>query len=158
MGNLATQRPSIAVGAGTVLSAAQAREAVAAGASFVVSPGLSESVVEACRELGVPVLPGVATATDIMRAIGMGLGVLKFFPAEAMGGLPVLRALAAPFGAVRFVPTGGIDASLAGSYLSHPQVAAVGGSWLVPPAAVRAEDFAAIETLARSALAAVPVA
>jgi 2-dehydro-3-deoxyphosphogluconate aldolase/(4S)-4-hydroxy-2-oxoglutarate aldolase len=120
----------LSVGAGTVLTAEQAERAVAAGARFVVSPGFEEDVVATCRELGVPVVPGIATATELMRALKAGLDTVKLFPAEPLGGVPTLRALAAPFPGVRFVPTGGIDASHLADYLAHPAVLAVGGSWM----------------------------
>ncbi|UXY22995.1 bifunctional 4-hydroxy-2-oxoglutarate aldolase/2-dehydro-3-deoxy-phosphogluconate aldolase [Streptomyces cynarae] len=123
----------LAVGAGTVLTAEQAERAVAAGARFVVSPGFDEDVVTTCRELGVPVVPGIATATELMRALSAGVDTVKLFPAEPLGGLRTLRSLAAPFPRVRFVPTGGIDASCLTSYLAEPAVLAVGGSWMATP-------------------------
>jgi 2-dehydro-3-deoxyphosphogluconate aldolase/(4S)-4-hydroxy-2-oxoglutarate aldolase len=129
------------VGAGTVFTRDQVDRAVAAGAQFVVSPGFSPSVVRHGRELGVPVLPGVATATELMAALDEGVDVVKFFPAEQLGGVGTLRALAAVFGGVRFVPTGGITAGLARSYLDVPAVAAVGGSWMVAPELIRAGAF-----------------
>lgn len=126
-------RGDLVVGAGTVLTTAQVDLAHSSGARFVVSPGLSAAVVERCRELDLSVLPGVSTASEIMHALDLGLDLVKFFPAEPSGGLPAIRALAAAFRQVRFVPTGGITAELAPSYLAHPAVAAVGGSWMVPP-------------------------
>jgi 2-dehydro-3-deoxyphosphogluconate aldolase/(4S)-4-hydroxy-2-oxoglutarate aldolase len=120
----------LTVGAGTVLTSEQAERAVAAGARFVVSPGFDEEVVAKCRELGVPVVPGIATATELMRALKAGLDTVKLFPAEPLGGLRTLRALAAPFPRVRFVPTGGIDAYRMAAYLADPAVLAVGGSWM----------------------------
>lgn len=126
-------RGDLVVGAGTVLTPAQVDLAHSSGARFVVSPGLSAAVVERCRELDLSVLPGVSTASEIMHALDLGLDLVKFFPAEPSGGLPAIRALAAAFRQVRFVPTGGITAELAPSYLAHPAVAAVGGSWMVPP-------------------------
>jgi 2-dehydro-3-deoxyphosphogluconate aldolase / (4S)-4-hydroxy-2-oxoglutarate aldolase len=125
--------PGMLVGAGTVVHPEQVDRAVEAGARFVVSPGLSAPVVRRCRELGVPAMPGVATATEIQAAGEEGLRVLKFFPAEALGGLAMLKALAAPFPGVRFVPTGGITAAQLRAYLDHPSVLAVGGSWMVAP-------------------------
>jgi 2-dehydro-3-deoxyphosphogluconate aldolase/(4S)-4-hydroxy-2-oxoglutarate aldolase len=145
--------PALLVGAGTVIRPEQVDEAVAAGARFVVSPGLSERVVERCREHGVPVVPGVATASDVMAALDLGLDVLKLFPAEACGGVATLKALAGPFPGVRFVPTGGISAANAASYLTLPSVAAVGGSWMVAPQLVRSGDFEAVTRLAREAVA-----
>ena len=121
----------LVVGAGTVLTDRQVDQAVEAGARFVVSPGLSERVVRRCQELGVPVLPGVATPSEVMAALDLGLDTVKFFPAEANGGLATIKALAAAFPQVSFVPTGGITADTAPAYLAHPAVAAVGGSWMV---------------------------
>lgn len=124
-------RDDLVVGAGTVLSERQVDQAVEAGARFVVSPGLSASVVRRCQTLGVPVVPGVATASEIMHALDLGLDTVKFFPAEANGGLATIKALAAAFPQVRFMPTGGITVDSAPAYLAHPSVAAVGGSWMV---------------------------
>lgn len=139
-------RGDLLVGAGTVITAAQVDRAHDAGARYVVSPGLSAEVVRRCRELGLPVLPGVSTATEIIGALDLGVGTVKFFPAEACGGLPTVSALAAAFPQVRFVPTGGITAESAPTYLAHRAVAAVGGSWMVAPdllAAGRWDDVAA---------------
>jgi 2-dehydro-3-deoxyphosphogluconate aldolase / (4S)-4-hydroxy-2-oxoglutarate aldolase len=132
LGRLA-QCGDLVVGAGTVLTADQVDRAHEAGARFVVSPGLSAPVVRRCQELGLPVIPGVSTATEIMQALDLGLDTLKLFPAEACGGLGTVKALAAAFPQVRFVPTGGITAASAPVYLAHPAVAAVGGSWMVAP-------------------------
>lgn len=124
-------RDDLVVGAGTVLTARQVDEALDAGAGFVVSPGLSADVVRRCQEAGVPVIPGVSTASEIMAALDLGLDTVKFFPAEANGGLAGVKALAAAFPQVRFMPTGGITAESAPTYLAHPAVVAVGGSWMV---------------------------
>ncbi|SEC73025.1 2-keto-3-deoxy-phosphogluconate aldolase [Nocardioides exalbidus] len=121
----------LVVGAGTVLTDRQVDQAIEAGAKFVVSPGLSASVVRRCQEAGVPVIPGVATPSEIMLALDLGLDTVKFFPAEANGGLATIKALAAAFPQVRFMPTGGITVDTAPAYLAHPSVAAVGGSWMV---------------------------
>ena len=142
----------LVVGAGTVLTAEQADRAVAAGARFVVSPGLDHEVVVRCRELGVPVLPGVATATELMRALKAGLDTVKFFPAEPLGGRAMLRALAAPFPGLRFMPTGGIDAAALPGYLAEPSVLAVGGSWMATPALLRSGDWAEIRRLTAEAV------
>ncbi|MER7755019.1 bifunctional 4-hydroxy-2-oxoglutarate aldolase/2-dehydro-3-deoxy-phosphogluconate aldolase [Kitasatospora sp. NPDC097643] len=142
----------LAVGAGTVLDPEQAERAVAAGARFVVSPGLDEDVVAKCRELGVPVVPGIATATELMRALRAGLTTVKLFPAEPLGGLPALRALAAPFPDVRFVPTGGIGPGALTGYLAEPAVLAVGGSWLATPAHLDAGDYTEIRRLTAEAV------
>jgi len=125
------ERDDLVVGAGTVLTDRQVDEAVEAGARFVVSPGLSAAVVRRCQEVGVPVVPGVSTPTEIMQALDLGLDTVKFFPAEANGGLATIKALAAAFPQVRFMPTGGITVDTAPSYLAHPSVVAVGGSWMV---------------------------
>ena len=121
------------VGAGTVLNERMLGEAIGAGARFIVSPGLTEPLGKAALASGVPFLPGVATAGDIMRGLDLGLSRFKFFPAEASGGLTALKALAAVFGAVRFCPTGGIREDTAPEWLAHPAVLCVGGSWVVQP-------------------------
>ncbi|MGW1751738.1 bifunctional 4-hydroxy-2-oxoglutarate aldolase/2-dehydro-3-deoxy-phosphogluconate aldolase [Streptomyces sp. NPDC002092] len=142
----------LTVGAGTVLTPEQAERAVAAGARFVVSPGFDDEVVARCRELGVPVIPGVATATEVMRALKAGLDTVKLFPAEPLGGLRTLRALAAPFPGVRFMPTGGIDAYRMAAYLADPAVLAVGGSWMATPALLKSGDYAEIRRLTADAV------
>jgi 2-dehydro-3-deoxyphosphogluconate aldolase / (4S)-4-hydroxy-2-oxoglutarate aldolase len=145
--------PRLLVGAGTVLNRDQVDRAVAAGARFVVSPGYSPAVVRHCRDAGIPVLPGVATATEIMAALDDGVEVMKFFPAEQLGGVGTLRALAAVFTAVRFVPTGGITPALAPSYLDIASVAAVGGSWMVAADLIKAGAYGRIAELAAEAVA-----
>ncbi|WP_225102186.1 bifunctional 4-hydroxy-2-oxoglutarate aldolase/2-dehydro-3-deoxy-phosphogluconate aldolase [Streptomyces sp. CoH27] len=142
----------LTVGAGTVLTPEQAERAVAAGARFVVSPGFDEEVVAKCRELGVPVIPGVATATELMRALKAGLDTVKLFPAEPLGGLRTLRALAAPVPGTRFMPTGGIDADGLPGYLAEPAVLAVGGSWMATPALLQSGDYAEIRRLTADAV------
>lgn len=134
----------LCVGAGTVVRPDQVDAAAEAGARFIVSPGLSPAVVARSRHHGLPVLPGVATPTDIMAALELGLDVLKFFPAGQLGGPATLRALAGPFTSVRFVPTGGITADLLERYLAEPSVLAVGGSWMVEPRLIAAGDWAEI--------------
>jgi 2-dehydro-3-deoxyphosphogluconate aldolase/(4S)-4-hydroxy-2-oxoglutarate aldolase len=146
-------RGDILVGAGTVLTAEQVDRAVDAGASYVVSPGLSRAVVERCRERGVLPLPGAVTATEIQAALELGLDTVKFFPAGTSGGAPAIKALAAPFGGVRFVPTGGIGPKNLREYLDIPAVAAVGGSWMVPKNLVAAGDFAEVTRLTTDAVA-----
>lgn len=146
-------RGDILVGAGTVLTAAQVDQAVAAGARFVVSPGLSRAVVERCQERGVPALPGVVTATEVQAALELGLTTVKFFPAGTSGGAAAIAALAAPFRGVRFVPTGGVGPANLHEYLALPSVAAVGGSWMVPRDRVAAGDFAGIARLIADAVA-----
>jgi len=138
------------VGAGTVVRAEQVDQVLDAGARFVVTPGVSAAVLERCRELEMPVVPGVATATEVIAALDHGVELLKLFPAEASGGVAMIKALAAPFPEVRFVPTGGVSAENATSYLRLPAVAAVGGSWMVTPAL--SGDFEAVATLAAQAV------
>ncbi|GIG28437.1 bifunctional 4-hydroxy-2-oxoglutarate aldolase/2-dehydro-3-deoxy-phosphogluconate aldolase [Cellulomonas marina] len=146
-------RGDMLVGAGTVLTAEQVDTAVAAGASYVVSPGTSRAVVERCAEHGVLALPGAVTATEIQAALELGLTTVKFFPAGTSGGAPAIAALAAPFGGVRFVPTGGVGPKNLHEYLALPAVAAVGGSWMVPKDRIAAGDFAAVRELTAEAVA-----
>jgi len=146
------------VGAGTILSIAQAERAVAAGARFLVAPGTNPKVVQWAKKHHIPMVPGVQTATEVESALELGATHLKFFPAEVAGGTKMLKALSAPYGGVRWMPTGGVTEANMGSYLSLPSVFAVGGSWLVPPAALQKKDFGQIEELARSAVAALEVA
>ena len=143
--------PDIRVGAGTVVTVAQAEAALAAGASFIVAPGFDPAVVDFALEHGVPIVPGVCTPTEVGMALGRGLSVLKLFPAEAAGGVAYLKALAAPFGGVRFVPTGGIGPDNLAAYLAVKQVIACGGSWMVKKALIAAGEFDTIRTLATQA-------
>lgn len=138
---IAEAYPDMLVGAGTVLTPEQAEQAVAAGAKFIVSPGLNPVVVDWCLENGVPVFPGVCTPTEIEMAFQKGLRVVKFFPAEPIGGLPYLKAIAAPYGMMEFIPTGGIGVGNFVTYLGFGRVVATGGSWMVQPEWVRAGDF-----------------
>jgi 2-dehydro-3-deoxyphosphogluconate aldolase/(4S)-4-hydroxy-2-oxoglutarate aldolase len=138
------------VGAGTVTGVPDLNKAMAAGAEFIVSPGLTDKLGKAAVAAGVPFLPGIANAGDIMRGLDLGLNRFKFFPAMAAGGLPALKALAAPFGNVRFCPTGGITPENAAEWLAFDPVLCVGGSWVSPKGA---PDKAAIEALAREAFA-----
>lgn len=146
---IAAAVPQALVGAGTVRSVADARDAVAAGARFAVSPGYTNDLGRACRDLGLPLLPGVATASEVLQATADGLHFLKFFPASAAGGVPMLKALAGPFPDVAFCPTGGISAQTAPQYLALPNVPVCGGSWLTPADAVEAGDWPRITALAR---------
>ncbi|MCM3689597.1 bifunctional 4-hydroxy-2-oxoglutarate aldolase/2-dehydro-3-deoxy-phosphogluconate aldolase [Kocuria rosea] len=146
-------REDMLVGAGTVLTAQQVDQAVAAGASYIVSPGLSRAVVERCQDHGVLALPGAVTATEVQAALELGLTTVKFFPAGTSGGAPAISALAAPFGGVRFVPTGGVGPKNLHEYLAIPAVAAVGGSWMVSRDLVRSGDFAQITRLTTEAVA-----
>ncbi len=145
--------PGAIVGAGTVLSAEQARAAVDAGAAFIVSPGLDEGVVQVAQGAGLPVFPGIATATELQRAWNLGLDTVKFFPAGLAGGSAMLKALAAVFRGVRFMPTGGVSAANLAEYLAVPSVIACGGSWLTPLEDLKAGNFTAITRLAQEALA-----
>jgi 2-dehydro-3-deoxyphosphogluconate aldolase / (4S)-4-hydroxy-2-oxoglutarate aldolase len=143
--------PAVVLGAGTVLTLEQAQEAVDAGARYIVSPGFHAGIVDWCVARGIPVTPGVATATEIMSALDKGLEILKFFPAEELGGVRMLKALAGPFSSVRFIPTGGITAGTLAEYLRLPNVLAVGGSWMVAPRLIAADDFSEIARLAAEA-------
>jgi 2-dehydro-3-deoxyphosphogluconate aldolase / (4S)-4-hydroxy-2-oxoglutarate aldolase len=141
------------VGAGTVRSVEQLEIAAAAGATFVVSPGLDRTIVERCTAKRLPVMPGIATASELTEALSFGVAVVKLFPAEVIGGVGLIRALAAPFPEARFVPTGGLSAENAGDYLALPQVVAVGGSWMVAPPLLAAGKWDEIERLTAEALA-----
>ena len=146
------RRGDITVGAGTVLSVEQAQKAIGAGAGFVVAPGLNPKVVRFCLDNNIPVTPGVATPTDIEAAMNLGLEILKFFPAEAFGGLKTLKAMSAPYQAVKFIPTGGLNAQNVVDYLKFPKVAAVGGSWIVKSDAIAGGEFDKITQLTREAV------
>jgi 2-dehydro-3-deoxyphosphogluconate aldolase / (4S)-4-hydroxy-2-oxoglutarate aldolase len=146
---IARNLPEAVVGVGTVLNADDARRASEAGARFAVSPGYTSEVGSACKRLDLPLLPGVATSSEIMAALADGFSFLKLFPAEAAGGIPLLKAWASPFGQVSFCPTGGISQATAANYLALPNVRCVGGSWLTPGDAMRAGDWARITQLAR---------
>lgn len=148
-------RGDVLVGAGTVLTPQQVDQAVAAGAAYVVSPGLSRAVVERCHEHGVLPLPGAVTATEVQAALELGLSTVKFFPAGTSGGAKAIAALAAPFRGVRFVPTGGIGPANLREYLDVPAVAAVGGSWMVPRDRIAAGDLAEVTRLTAEAVASV---
>ncbi len=145
--------PEAIVGAGTVRSAADAQAAKDAGCRFAVSPGYSSEIGQACRHIDLPLLPGVATASEVMAANSDGYYFLKFFPASAAGGVVMLKAFAGPFGDVHFCPTGGITLASAPQFLALPNVKVCGGSWLTPADAVAAGDWARITTLAREASA-----
>jgi 2-dehydro-3-deoxyphosphogluconate aldolase/(4S)-4-hydroxy-2-oxoglutarate aldolase len=150
---IAAERPGLLVGAGTVLTPAQAAAAQAAGARFVVTPGFGPAVVDWCLEHSLPVFPGVCTPTDIELALARGLDTLKFFPAESIGGLPYLKAIAAPYGGIRFLPTGGINAANLRSYLDFRSVVACAGSWMAPAEWIRAGEFGRITAETRRAVA-----
>lgn len=150
---IAKEVPEAVAGAGTIRSAADAQAAALAGARFGVSPGYTRAVGKACHDLGMPLLPGVATGSEIMMAQEDGYQQLKFFPALQAGGAPMLKAWQGPFGEVKFCPTGGIHAGNAAEFLALANVACVGGSWIVPADAIAQKDWARIETLAREAKA-----
>lgn len=143
--------PQATVGAGTVLAGAQAEAAAVAGAQFIVSPGLDESVVAAARAQRLPVFAGVATASEVQRAHNLGLRTVKFFPAGLAGGTAMIRALGAAFRQMKFMPTGGVSAANLAEYLAVPSVVACGGSWLTPAAAVAQGDYERIRSLAAEA-------
>ena len=143
--------PEILVGAGTVLSTGQAERAVAAGAKFIVSPGTNPKVVQYCVENGIPVTPGVQTPTEIEQALAFGLKVLKFFPAEPAGGVKMIKALAAPYTMVKFIPTGGINENNVRDYLKYDRIHACGGSWMVRGDLIRAGEFDRITGLVKEA-------
>jgi 2-dehydro-3-deoxyphosphogluconate aldolase/(4S)-4-hydroxy-2-oxoglutarate aldolase len=145
--------PEILLGAGTVLTIEQAETALDAGAEFIVSPGTNPTVVDHCLLKGVSIFPGVCTPTEIETALSKGVDVVKFFPAEPMGGVKFLQAICAPYRNVQFIPTGGIDTKNIGQYLALPQVVACGGSWMVKPELFEAGDFAKVRQLAGEAMA-----
>lgn len=143
--------PEAVVGAGTVVSAAGVADAVAAGARFLVSPGWTDALLDAMTASGVPFLPGVATASEVVALLERGIGEMKFFPAEAAGGTAYLKSLAGPLPGARFCPTGGISLASAPKYLALPNVGCVGGTWMLPPDALAARDWGRVELLAREA-------
>ncbi len=145
--------PDAVVGAGTILTPEQFAEACAAGARFLVSPGASPRLAQAAAAAPAPFLPGVATASEAMTLMELGFRALKLFPAEAVGGARLLASLAGPLPELRFCPTGGIDLAKAPAYLALPNVACVGGSWMLPKGALAAGDYATVEKLAREAAA-----
>ncbi len=144
--------PEMLVGAGTVLTTEQVDRAVAAGAKFIVSPGLNPKVVKHCQEKNVPITPGTSSPTDIEMALELGLDVVKFFPAEASGGLAKIKAMAAPYTKVKFMPTGGINAKNLQSYLDFPKIVACGGSWMVSGELINSGNFDEIKRLTREAV------
>jgi 2-dehydro-3-deoxyphosphogluconate aldolase / (4S)-4-hydroxy-2-oxoglutarate aldolase len=146
------ERGDMLVGAGTVLTTDQADRAIDAGASFIVAPGTNPRVVEHCLDGDVPIIPGIATPTDIELAMSLGLSYLKFFPAENLGGTSMLKALAGPYPGIRFLPTGGITPEKLPEYLALPSVLACGGSWLAPREALAAGDFGKIRKLIEQAV------
>ena len=147
--------PEMLVGAGTVITLEQCKKAVASGARFIVAPGFDEEVVRWCVENNIPVTPGCVTPTEIMAAMKLGLKVVKFFPAGVYGGLSAMKALSGPFGGIKFIPTGGVNAQNLAEYISAPFIHAVGGSWVCPKADISAGNFEKITALCREAHATV---
>ena len=150
---IAAEVPEAVVGTGTVITPTGVTSAVAAGARFLVSPGWTDTLLDAMRASGVPFLPGVSTTSEVVALLERGVSEMKFFPAEAAGGTPYLRSLADPLPQARFCPTGGVSPASAPAYLGLPNVACVGGTWMLPADAVRAGDWARVATLARGAAA-----
>jgi 2-dehydro-3-deoxyphosphogluconate aldolase/(4S)-4-hydroxy-2-oxoglutarate aldolase len=148
---IAKEFPNMLVGAGTVLSIDNVKNAVDAGAKFIVSPGLNPKVVEYCLENKIPITPGIATPTEIERALEFDLEVVKYFPAEALGGLNYLKAISAPFPKLKFIPTGGIDEKNILNYLQFSKVIACGGSWMVKSELISSKNFEEIKNLASQA-------
>ena len=148
---LAAEFPEMLVGAGTVLTREQVDRAVDAGAKFIVAPGLNPDVVKYCIEKGVPIVPGVQTPSEIEQGLSLGLSVLKFFPAEPAGGLKMIKAVAAPYTAVSFMPTGGINAENVRDYLAYDRILACGGSWMVKKSLIADGEFQKIRDLTREA-------
>lgn len=149
---MAEKFPEMLIGAGTVLTTEQVDRAVAAGAKFIVSPGLNPRIVKYCVEKNIPITPGCSSASDIEQALENGLEVVKFFPAEPAGGLPMIKALAAPYVGVKFMPTGGINQDNVKEYLKYNRILACGGSWMVKGDLVKAGDFAKITELTKEAV------
>ena len=150
---MAEKYPEMLVGAGTVLTIDQVNRAVKAGAKFIVSPGLNPQVVQYCQNIGVPITPGIQTPTEIEQALSLGLDVVKFFPAEPAGGLKMIKAIAAPYTTLTFMPTGGINAQNVKEYLAYNRILACGGSWMVKNDLVKADDFDKIKEMTREAAA-----
>jgi len=149
---MAAAFPDMIIGAGTVLTTEQVDSAVAAGASFIVSPGLNPKVVSYCLDKNIPIIPGTATPSDIERAIELGLDTVKFFPAEANGGIKSIKAMAAPYTQMKFMPTGGINAANLNDYLSFDRIIACGGSWMVPDKLLKEGNYDGIRDLTREAV------
>ena len=149
---MTAQYPELLVGAGTVLTTEQVDRAVKAGAKFIVSPGLNPKVVAHCIEIGIPVVPGTCTPSDIEKALEFGLDVVKFFPAEASGGVAMIKALAGPYTTLHFMPTGGVNAKNITTYLDYEKIIACGGTWMIDKAMIKEGNFAGIEKLTREAV------
>ena len=149
---LTGELPNLLVGAGTVLTTEQAKKAVSAGAKFIVSPGFNPKVVDYCIENDIPVTPGINNPTQIEMALERGIKIVKFFPAEASGGLSLLKSMAAPYTEIKFIPTGGINQNNLSSYLSNSKVHACGGSWMVKPELISSGNFSEITRLSKEAI------
>ena len=145
--------PEMKVGAGTVVTVQQARDAVAAGAKFLVSPGSDADIIREAAALNTPIVPGVVTPSEIMLGLKLGVKVFKFFPAESYGGLKTIKALSGPFPQIKFIPTGGINQENAGEYFKNPKIQAVGGSWMVSAKMIEAGEFDAIAEKSAAATA-----
>lgn len=144
--------PEMLIGAGTVLTKEQVDSAIDAGAEFIVSPGLNPEIVQYCQSKGVPMIPGTSCGSDIEKAMSLGLDTVKFFPAEPLGGIKMISALAAPYNKVRFMPTGGVNAKNINDYLSNPKIVACGGTWMIDKNAIKEKNFDKIEALTREAV------
>ena len=149
---MAEQFPDMLVGAGTVLTKEQVDAAAAAGAKFIVSPGFDPEIVDYCLEKEIPVYPGCVSPSEVAQAVKRGLKVVKFFPAEPAGGLPMIKALAAPYNMMQFMPTGGISAATLPDYLSYDKIFACGGSWMVKSDLIKSGDFERITALTKEAV------
>lgn len=149
---MSSQFPDMLVGAGTVLSVEQVKEAVKAGAKFIVSPGFDDEVVNYCLENNIPVTPGTCTPSDVQKCYKLGLEVVKFFPAEPSGGLNMIKAIAAPYTTIKFIPTGGIDLNNMSNYLSYEKIFAIGGSWMVKGSLVKNGEFDKIKQMTKEAV------
>lgn len=151
MQEMRASRPDILLGAGTVLTTSQVDEAIDAGCEFIVSPGLNEKVVQHCIDRGIAHIPGVATPSEVEKALSFGLNTLKFFPAELNGGLPYIKALCAPYTNVSFMPTGGVKPENLGEYLAFEKIVAAGGTWIAKTDMIKAKKFDEIKKLAHEA-------
>jgi 2-dehydro-3-deoxyphosphogluconate aldolase/(4S)-4-hydroxy-2-oxoglutarate aldolase len=149
---IAKEYPDMIVGAGTVLTTAQVDDAIEAGAKFIVSPGLNPEIVKYCQSKGCPIVPGINNPTGIEQALSLGLKTVKFFPAEQSGGIGMIKAMAAPYGGVTFMPTGGVSPANLNDYLSFGKILCCGGSWMVKPEMIAAGDFEGIKALVRGAV------
>ena len=150
--NVAKALPDVMLGAGTVLTVDMVKRAMDAGAAYIVSPGLNPAVVGYCVENSIPVLPGCCSPSDIETAMSFGLNTVKFFPAEASGGIGFIKAISAPYSSMKFVPTGGVNEKNLLDYVTFPKVSAIGGSWMVPGDAIKSKDFGRVTQLTRSAV------